>query len=457
MDFIEFLFLSGINLGMMVFIIRKWGIASAEGFCMAYLGAAALTDSLELIYHYFLSPDMLHLGYAEFAFRIYPTALHIVGLVVLFAGLAAVNFGPSPIARPLDKTGITHLKRLGVAIAIVGALLTSGAIYLVRALSAPSFYAAINAFRSQALPFGGFWYRGADVIVIGLGLTLPSYRNNLRRFFCTLAFMMLVSFFLRTNKGGLEEPVLWGALIVYLYDREFFRTLCRPRNVALACAIAFFGMGAKLWFLPFAYHRTENAPVTLTKIVDLATSTAATRWGDDSLYRGYCQFVNSLPDNRSLFAGNKVGIYTLTSWVPRFLLPNKPDHPFRGLGFMVYSDFHTLPMETPAPTLAGSAMADDGFRSLISYLFLAGIFLSTLRICTTMPEQSLYRHVGYVLFVLFGGLSAEEGILGLIYTLLLAYGVIAAAFFIESIWKLSRANSRPTAAVHSIPMRSGSH
>lgn len=457
MEFLEFLILSAINLGLILFIIRKWSVVSAEGFCMAYLGTAILTDNIELIVHYVVSPGVLHLGYGEFDFRIYPTAIHIVGLVVLIAGLSAFNHRPSAISRELAPEEIMRLRSLGISIVGVGLVLTAVAVYLVGALSAPSFYAALNGFRSQALPFGGFWYRGADVIVFGLALTLPSFRSNARRFFTVLALMMFVSFFLRTNKGGLEEPILWAAVVIYVYDRSFFKSLFRARNVALACLIAFFGMGAKLWFLPLANHRTESVPTTVAKLIDLATSTAATRWGDDSLYRGYCQFVSSLPDNRNLFAGFKVGTYSLTSWVPRVLFQNKPDHPFRGLGFMIYSDFHTFPSETPAPTLIGSVMADDGILSLIAYLFLAGMFLSAFRLAATAPHRSLYIHAGYLLFVLFGGFSAEEGILGVAYTLLLAYGVVAASLFIESAWRLSTVGTALPPALHSTRTQAQNH
>ena len=76
--------------------------------------------------------------------------------------------------------------------------------------------------------------------------------------------------------------------------------------------------------------------------------------------------------------------------------------------------------------LVGSALADNGFVSLVAYLFLAGLFLGRFR-ALAAGSESLYRHCGYLLFVLFGGFSAEEGTLGLIYTLLLAYGVVVAA------------------------------
>lgn len=443
MEWFEFLTLSLLNLGLMAFIIRRWGIASAEGFCMAYLGMAVLTDNVELIFHYVFSPNALPLGYRELDFRIYPTAIHVFALFVFIAALCVVNFKPTPIARALDSVGLLHLREIGVGITIVGLVLAGIALYLVGALSPTNFYSSLNAFRSQALPFGGFWYRGADIAVFGMALTLPSFARNRGRFFAVLTAMMFVSFFLRTNKGGLEEPILWAGIVLLVYNRTLFKSLLNFRMVALALAIAFLGMGAKTWFLPKVLHR-PGEPATISNLVQMATATAATRWGDDSLYRGYCQFVNTLPDNRYLFEGSKVGVYALTSWVPRFIYRDKPDHPFRGLGFMMYSDFHTFPMETPAPTLVGSMMADNGIVSLVEYLFAAGLFLGWFRRAAASGSASLYWHVGYVFFVLFGGFSADEGILGLIYTLLLGYGVVAAAYLLISIRSITRSSSRAT-------------
>ena len=454
MELFEFFTLSVLNLGLIVFIIRRWGIASAEGFCMAYLGMAVLTDNLELIFHYIFSPGVLPLGYREFDFRVYPTALHVLGLLVLIAGLCVANFKPSPIARDLDSEHLLHLREIGIAIAIIGLMLASVALYLVGALTAPNFYSSLNEFRSQALPFGGFWYRGADIAVFGMALTLPSLRENTSRFFVVLASMMFVSFFLRTNKGGLEEPILWAAIILLVYNHTFLKSLLKFRILALALVIALFGIGAKTWFLPKMMHRPAER-ATISNLVQMAAATAATRWGDNSLYRGYCQFVNSLPDNRYLFEGSKVGVYTLTSWVPRFIYPDKPDHPFRGLGFMIYSDFHSFPMETPAPTLIGSMMADKGMVSLIEYLFAAALFLGWFRRAAASQSASLYWHVGYVFFVLFGGFSADEGALGLIYTLLLGYGVIAAAYFLVSIRNISNSFSRVGVVARAAPVRTG--
>ena len=425
MNFFEFILLSIANLTLICVMIRRRGIVSAEGLCLAYLGVAAATDNIALLFHFVSSPDALPLGYREFAFRLYPTALEILGLLVLFAALELVDGNPRALSRELATDELAQLRNLGFAIAAIGGILTLIALWLVGAFSAASFYSALNLFRDQALPFGGFWYRGADIAVFGLALTLPSMQDRMKRFALVLALMMFVAFFLRTNKGGLEQPLIWGALVLYVYNRILFKKLARLQTVALVLILAFFGVGAKFWILPYAGDRTSSRP-SFSLIITQASAAAAVRWSDNGLYRGYCQFVNSLPDNRALFRNDKVGVYSLTSWIPRFLYPRKPDHPFRGLGYMIYSDFHTFDHETPAPMLIGSALADHGILSLVVYLALAGVFLGTLR-RVTASTHSFSVHSGYLLFVLFGGFSAEEGTLGILYILFLAFGVVAAA------------------------------
>ncbi len=426
MTFIEFITLSTLNLGIIVLILRKRSIASAEGLCMAYLGMAVVSDNVELLVHYFVSPDTLPLGHRELAFRVYPTAVQILGLMVLVGGLWLSERKATSVCRDLDDSGLRRLRAVGIAVTVIGLALTGVALYLVGALSSPHFYSSLNSFRNEALPFGGFWYRGADIAVFGMALTLPSFHRRPKRLLFVLVLMMCVSFFLRTNKGGLEEPILWGGIVLFVYNRRFLKSLINTKTVAVAVVIAFLGVGLKFWLLPEAMNQLQQRG-SFERIVRNAAAGTSQRWGDDGLYRGYCQFVNTLPDNRWLFSGAKVGVYSLTSWIPRFLYPNKPDHPFRGLGFAIYSDFHAYPDETPAPMLVGSAMADDGFLSLIGYLFLAGVFLGLIRRIALSGSRSLHWHSCYLLFALFGGLSADEGTLGTIYTLMLACGVIVAA------------------------------
>lgn len=435
MTFVEFIVFSAINLGLIVLILRKRGIASAEGLCMAYLGMAVLTDNLDLVAHYCFAPDTLPLGHHELAFRLYPTGVQILGLLVLAVGLWVVDSKATSISCDLDDLGLRRLRGVGIAVAIIGLVLTLMALYLVRDFSSASFYSSLNLFRSETLSFGGFWYRGADIAVFGMALTLPSFDGKPKRLLFVLALMMSVSFFLRTNKGGLEEPILWGGIVLFVYNRRMLRRLVSLKTVSAAILIAILGVGLKFWFLPQALGRLPEHP-SAERVLRIAAAGTSQRWGDNGLYRGYCQFVNELPENRWLFRGAKVGVYSLTSWVPRLFYPNKPDHPFRGLGYAIYSDFHTYADETPAPMLVGSAMADDGFVSLIAYLFLAGVLLGSIRRIALAESRSLYWRSGYILFALFGGLSADEGTLGTIYTLLLAAGIMAAARFLVVVKQL---------------------
>lgn len=426
MTLLEFLTLSAINLALIISILRKRGIASPEGLCMAYLGMAVATDNLELLALYFFSPEHLPLGRHELAFRLYPTAVQILGLLVLGAGLWLADDRPASVSRHLDDSGLLRLRNIGIAVTVIGLALAAIAVYLVGALTSSHFYSSLNSFRNEALPFGGFWYRGADIAVFGMALTLPSFHRSRVRLLLVLVLMMAVSFFLRTNKGGLEEPILWSGIVLLVYRPKMLRGMINAETISAAIMIAFLGVGLKFWFLSQGVDQVRPQG-SVERVLELALAGTSERWSANGLYRGYCQFVNTLPENRWLFRGHKVGVYSLTSWIPRFLYADKPDHPFRGLGFAIYSDFHAYPDETPAPMLVGSAMADSGFASLTSYLLLAGLFLGLIRRIALAGRKSLYWHCGYLFFALFGGLSADEGTLGTLYTLLLACGVVIAA------------------------------
>ena len=423
---LEFVVLATINLSLVALIVRKWGLASAEGLCMVYVFMAVVTDHLELLFDYLVRPGNLILGVHEFEFRIYPTVVHIVGLLALIAGLFIFAARPRSVALELSESGATILRRTGIAVALVGLALLAVACYLAGAYPGTNFLEALDVFRTKAVSFGGFWYRGPDIITFGLALVMASVRAHSRRsrvaLLGILVAMMLVSFFTRTNKGGLDVAVLWSAMVLYVYNRKSLKLLFRPATLIVLGATVFLGIGIKNVLLSHG-----GSPAALGTVYRSSVDTIAARWGDNITYRGYCQFINGLHPYRHYFDDYKVGRYALTSFVPRLLEPNKVDHPFRGLGFMIYSDYHAYPAETPAVELMGSAFADAGFLSLTFYLFATGAFLGVFRKLATAPKSSPQWHVTYVMFMLFGGLSPEAGIIGIVYVLLLAMGVVGAA------------------------------
>jgi hypothetical protein len=430
MPVLEFVVLATINLSLIILIVRRWGIASAEGFCMAYVFMALVTDHLELLFDYLVRPGNLILGSHEFEFRVYPTVVHIVGLLALTVGLLVFSPRPRSVALELSETGTVLLRRTGIAIVLVGFTFLAVACYLAGAYPGTNFFEALDVFRTKAVSFGGFWYRGPDIVTFGLALVIASMKAHSRRTRASrlgiLLVMMLVSFFARTNKGGFEVAVLWSVMVLYVYDRKGLKLLFKPTTLAILGAVIFLGVGVKNVLLS---HSADN-PAGLTTVFRSSLETIASRWGDNSTYRGYCQFINGLPAYHHYFDDYKVGRYALTSFVPRVLEPDKADHPFRGLGFMIYSDYHAYPTETPAVEFVGSAFADGGFLSLVLYLFATAAFLGVFRRLATTTRSSLHWHVAYVMFTLFGGLSPEAGIIGLVYVLILTSGVVGAAYLL---------------------------
>jgi hypothetical protein len=135
-----------------------------------------------------------------------------------------------------------------------------------------------------------------------------------------------------------------------------------------------------------------------------------------------------LPQYRYLFQGYPEAVDALTNWIPRAV---NPDHlktqPTTGLGFMIHSDYHAYPRETPSPGLVGVAYADEEFYSLIGYLLITGLFLGILRRYTAGRRSALQWHVSYLCFALFQGLSAESGISATLYTFILTFSATGLA------------------------------
>ena len=395
-------------------------MASVEGYCAVFLGIAVLTDNLGLLFDYFFLPGTLLLGEQEFHFRVYPTIVHIIAMVVLIAGLFLGNPKPEPINRDFSAAELGFLGHTGVALLLLGLIFAGLAISLTHAYSATNFFRGLDTFRGgDPGETGGFFYKGADIAVFGMALILPGLRKTGARFLLLLLAMLFVSFFLKANKGGLETPILWAALVLHTYNPRRFWSLVKPR-IALAClVIAFVGVGVKLQLL-----EEEARSWSLESMTDSAFGAMKGRWGDEGLYRGYCQFINLLPQYHYLFEGYHEGLYALTeAWIPRALHQNKKTQPTEGLGFMIHADAHTYRDETPSIELVGSVYADEGFYSLTAYLLIVGFLLGVLRRYTAGRRSALQWHISYLCFALFGGLSAEAGITGIIYTFVLAFGV----------------------------------
>jgi len=422
MDIFEFVVLSFCHLALIYWIINRQSWSSVEGYCALFLGMAALTDNLTLLFDYFFQPGTLLLGVNEFNFRAYPTIVHIVALIVLMAGLFLGNPKPEPLSRGLSAAELDFVAHTGAALLVFGLTLAGISVYLTHAYSASNFFGALDTFRAgDPGKTGGFFYRGADIAVFGMALILPGLRKK-ARFFLLLLAMLSVSFFLRANKGGFEVPILWAALSLHTYNPRRFWSLAKPRIILTCLIITFVGIAVKGNLLA-----RDAEPLTLETMTESIVGQMGTRWGDQGVFRGYCRFINLMPTYQYLFKGYPEGKDALTSWIPRAINQNKKSQPTQGFGFMVSADGHAYPDETPAIGLVGSAYADNGFYSLTAYLLIVGFFLGILRRYATGRRSPLQWHISYLCFALFGGLSAEAGITYVLYSLVMTFGATGLA------------------------------
>jgi hypothetical protein len=312
-----------------------------------------------------------------------------------------------------------------VALALLGLILTGVAVYLTGASTAQNYFQALDTFRvGDPGKLGGFWYKGADIAVFGTALVLPRSKTPATLISLLLA-MMFIGFFLNAGKGGVVGPLLMAALVLWTYSPRRFWLLAKPR-IALACLIVgLLGLGIKVQFLA---AEKGGSRLNLESISGSIVGPLEARWGDQGLYRGFCQFINLLPKYHFLFEGYREGLFALTeAWVPRAIRTNKRDQPTEGLGFMIHADAHTYKEETPSIELVGSVFADNGFYSLTAYLLIVGFLLGVLRRYAAGRRSALQWHIPYFMFAVFGGLSAEAGIAGTLYTFILTFTVAGIA------------------------------
>jgi hypothetical protein len=420
-----FVLLSAINTGLLLFLIRKRGWASSEGLCAMSLLAMVVTDNVEVFVRVYWWPETLPLGPDEINLRIYPTMVHIVGIVALMVGLHVADPRPRSISRVLGRNELRTLARIGGSFVVIGATMYGILLYFVGAmtLGAHALDAAWNGETSVA----GFWYRGLDIMVVGALLLFVSLRGYWRAIAAAAA--IAIPTLMAHNKGGLEESLAWAAFVCYAYQKRQFRTFFRARTtwiigVPAAVLLVMLTIGAKNYYLT-----NEGRPSATDSLMSGLTAVRS-RYSADGLYRGYSQMVTYMRNGWAERLEGRLLSYTLTGWMPGFIYQNKPNHPTHDTGYMIYSDHHSYAGDASAFTLVGLAYADFGVVSVVSYLLVGGFVLGRMRRAATRSGRSLYYHVGYVFVCLFGACSSESGLMGLIYVIVFAAATVGLTWII---------------------------
>jgi hypothetical protein len=415
MTLCSFVLLSAINTGLLLFLIRKRGWVSSEGLCAMYLLAMVVTDNLEVFVRAYWWPETLPLGPDEINLRIYPTMVHIAGIVALLVGLHVADPRPRSISRLLGRNELRTLARIGGCLVVIGAIMYGTVLYLVGAttLGAHALDTIWNGERSVA----GFWYRGIDIMLVGALLLFVSLRGYWRAIAAAaaVAFPVLMTH----NKGGLEKSLLWAAFVCYAYQKRQFRAFFRAATtwmiwVPVAVLLVILTVGAKNYYL--ANGGSVNATESLMSGLDSVRA----RYSADGLYRGYSQMVTYMRNGSAEYFQGRLLSYTLTGWVPGFIYQNKPNHPTHDTGYMIYSDHHSYASDASAFTLVGLAYSDFGVVSVVSYLLVGGLVLGRMRRAAIRSGGSLYYHVGYVFVCLFGACNSESGFMDFIYVCVFA-------------------------------------
>jgi hypothetical protein len=411
------------NLALMAYLIYRYSLFSPEGMALSLVFVSMLSDAIGLLWFSTFEFGSLRLGMQEFEMRIYPGVVHLFGIVSLGLGLQLVNPRPAPVRRILTGVLYRHLFISGLLMAVAGFGLFAIGLRLVGATDLGSFYATVDQFRSEELSFGGFWYRGADVALFGLVLMFASAQRLIVKA-VILAAILVTPLILTSNKGGLEKSLLSIAFMLYVFNYNAFLKLRKLRILVPALLALVIAVGLKNGLLQSSRQGSaaNTAPnsISLQSMAESGLSSISGRYSNEGLYRGYCMMVSYMRDGLVPYYDGRILAYSLNSWVPRLLAPDKSDHPFRAIGYMINPDGHVYSREVSAPTLVGFAYGDYGLRSTIAYLFVGGLLTGLHRMWST-SRRALFPLVAYVFFALLGGVSAEGGYIGTIYSLIMVF------------------------------------
>jgi hypothetical protein len=434
MTLVSFVLVSIINIGLLLFLIRKRGWASSEGLCAAYLLASIITDNVEVVIRASFWPETLPLGSDEINLRIYPTVVHILGIGAFLAGLSFADPRPRSMSRTLSASETRSLIHIGTALVLIGAVMFGVALYR----GSPTGFTTTEDYKAVVEQNGAFLYRGADVALLGLVLLLVNVGGIQKTVLVIVVVLMpLLALF---NKGGLEKSILWAAVAYSVYQRKRFKQFVRRGStwtigVPTALLAVLLVIGVK------NYYRAGTEGRSTFDAILAGLDSVRGRYSVDAQYRGYSQLTTYIRNGAPPQFDGRILVYTLTGWIPGFLYPDKPEHPTRNTGYLVYSDHHSYAGDASSFTLVGAAYADFGVASVVCYLLVGGVFLGLVRKAANRSGGNLYSHVGYLFLCLFNACSAESGLMLTLYVIMLAAGGMSLTWLVVHIFEPPRVRS----------------
>lgn len=420
---------------VMYLLISRYGLASYEGVGTALYSITLIPPMLfALISH---ESELISL-------YMYSNLIHTIGFISLLFGLVMVDIvvGNGRLALKQSRRiphGADKLNQfstiailLGISLAISG-YISAGFDFSDLVFANKSSYVLEKGF------LGGWLDKGLVLVDVGLVIKICLSRSQIWKILF-IVLMIGAHYALSMSRGGLLS-VLLILLIASLYYSIPLKRLYGTILVVIVSSAALGGLAT----LARWDQSQSNTTLDISLVGNTFKERVADRFGAEGLADGYANIISRLEAGEHSWADGQVLSYSVISNVPAFIYSDKPMHPMRATGTLVYRD-------RPAPNyedvsafgLVGSAYYDFGLVSLCAYLWLLGVLLS---ICRTLFLK--FDHTGFIYFTfifmdgatnfIHGGITTVIG--GLILTILFSLVIVGT-------WKVFNAMRLMVPKVH---------
>lgn len=423
------------NLLLIYLVIRRRGLWSPEGLGLGLLSVAVASDWIGL--HWYLATSEYSFDHgAEVALRLYPGVVLGAGLLALALGLFVF---PADRNYPGHSIKAAELSACGKALFVLGLAMKLYAIYAWGFSSIFEYIANTYSYDVQKQG-GGFLDQGLLLATMGVLLIMStSSTSKFRRMI--LGFVILaISFLLSSSKSGLNTAIIAAVVVFSAIEPKLLREVRRPLTFALIACVFFLGLGIKTQIKYGGTQLSTVGQITFSEIAESSALSLSSRFSAFGNYRGFCNLVTRIDSNPELKLNGRATEHLLAGWVPRFLWPDKPEHPFHAAGLLVNDAFVVDQYGNDAPTLVGSAFADFGFWGAIATLFLGGLFLGWVRrgYSANCAQNSSWI-VAWCFFTIQMGMALpESGFLGVIYYAIFA---VVVGLFCECVLRFRSAGT----------------
>jgi len=457
MEVLVYLLLFILNIIIMVTVIR-WRGFSFEGLGLTLLLLIIVSDLIGLTIELVTSP-VTRGAMQEFTDRLYPTLVHILAMIVLALGLWIADPKPRRVSRELSAVERSQLSTFATVLAVLGVAMKLLALYSGGVTSLSQYFSELGQYRTAQGKFGGFLDQGTQIAVLALAILANTVdRKSFRQWFL-VGTMVALSFVLSFSKSDLIGTLVMFFFATGVLNPQRFKDFTRYRwrmilLTPLVMGLLLLNSGIKAQLR----GSTEGAlDLSRQALSSWSAGVFVDRFGQGGLFDGFVNLVNRLEEGEAQFFNGRVAQYAVTAWIPYVIYRDKPPHPFKAVGYLMYDDRHTIETEVSASTLVGSAFADFGLVGVVAYLLLYGLALGAIRKWTVRRGAGIYGLIWYLHFTVVDGATnmVHGGIVNFFDALALASGAMALSYFGVLITSVFARPDRKERPVVNTPMAGG--